>query len=208
MTDGKVKKSDYRKCPICKENGIIHDMVTHEKYPRRYLHKSCLESKMEEIKWQEKENEAREKMFQTLAEIYNVEYSNISPFSYAMFERLRNGTPVFSGKAFDRRYKEGFDYEVIEETLKACRESIEYANKTKNFQSLTQSISYGMRIIVDRIPMISKRVERQRKADEVEKLRAENEKIDHDRIKATEVDSPIPRKRKRKKNENDISKFL
>lgn len=208
-----MAKNDLRKCPICGKADDMSKMVTHESHKRRYFHVECLEQKLkkdeqkkQENEWQEQETARRLHLHETIAEIYDVQFAEIPVRFYAMIEHLRNGSPVFKGKKFDRRYKEGFGYDVIERTYIECRESIEWANNNKDFISMSQALGYGMRIIVDRIPLVERKMRKEKQAQEVREAQKKNEVINNEKLQYFDEEPTI--KPKKKKDNVDISKFL
>ena len=201
-----MAKAGTRKCPICKEIGNMDEMVEHKKFPKRFIHKDCLDSIIEQIEKEEQEAIKRNKMYQCIADIYDVPFDYMPTNFFAMIERLRNGNAVFKGKVFDKRYKQGFDYEVIERAYLACRESIEYANKTKDFKSTNSQFLYGLKIVVDRIPIINHKYQNELKAKEVAEIKDESKVIDVQQLIASEKGQDVPKRKK--KNDNDISQFL
>lgn len=202
-TESKTK-ANLRKCQVCKKTGYFFEM---DKYNRRYYHKDCLENKLKEQEWQEQETARRLHLHDTIAEIYDVQFAEIPVRFYAMIEHLRNGSPVYKGKKFDRRYKEGFGYDVIERTYIECRKDIEWANKNKDFVGISQALNYGIRIIVDRIPMVDKKMRKEKQAQEVREAQKKNEVINEEKLQYFD-EEPTVKPKKKKKNDMDISKFL
>lgn len=198
------------KCLHCGKTDLKEIMVKSEYNSRRYLHEDC--KKEYEAFRREEEREQREKdsMFKTFAEIYEVQnYQDISTRIYIMFTNLRQGNPVFSGKAFDKRYREGFSYYVIERAILDCRDRIEYANKTKDFQSMSSAMFYGIKIIVDRIPSVNKKVQREMAQREIEERRAKQTSIDEELLESVlEQQQGLEERESKKSDTVDISRFL
>lgn len=203
------------KCPICKETDYKTNLIQNDFYPKRWIHESCFEEVREKKEADAKEQAEKDSMYKKLAEIYCLRnYEDLNKRTFTMFANLRAGNPVFRGKSFDRRYREGFSYPIIERTLEEVRENIEYANQTKDFESINTAVYYGIKIVVDRIPAVQRKYEREQRViafNEENRLKALNAVIDEERLDAHEEDSIAKFKAlnaKKKKNENDISAFL
>lgn len=199
------------KCPICKETDSVELLTQHESYKRRYLHPECLEKHLEKVELEKIEEEEKNSMYTKFSEVYGIQnYEDISSRIYGMFSKLRAGNPVFSGKGFDKRYREGFSYAVIERTIVDCEDRIKYSLSDKDFQSVSSAMYYGIKIIVDRIPTVSKKYERELRAKAVQEERKNNPvEVDSGFLDAHEED-PMERFKRNKKrtNERDISSFL
>ena len=203
------------KCPICKQTDFKTNLIQNDFYPKRWIHESCFEEVREQKEADAKEQAEKNSMYEKLAEIYCLRnYEDLNKRTFTMFANLRAGNPVFRGKSFDKRYRAGFSYPIIERTLDEVRENIEYANQTKEFDSINTAIYYGIKIVVDRIPAVQRKYEREQRiiAFNEENRRKELEKVvDEDMLDAYEEDSITKFKKlnsKKKTDENDISAFL
>ena len=65
---------------------------------------------------------------------------------------------------------------------------------------------YGLKIVVDRLPIVNKKYQNELKTKEVAKAREESEIIDVSQLLASEREVERPKNRNR--NKNDISQFL
>lgn len=203
-----MAKANKVKCVLCGKSDSKDIMVKTEHSGRRYLHEDCAEEFENFKKGELEETKSKDSMYKLWAEVYGIQnYQDISSRIYAMFTNLRQGNPVFRGKSFDRRYREGFTYDVIERTIEDCRDKIDYANSTKDFESLSSAMFYGIKIVVDRIPAINRKVQREKASREVEEARALSAKVDEELMESVEEQQNTDRQN-RTSNTVDISRFL
>lgn len=205
-----MAKQSIRTCPVCKKKDKIDVMVQYEKLPNRYLHPECKEMEIEKFKRNQIEKEKKDIFWETLAEIVNLKFIDIPPRIYTLAQNLRNGNPVFNKKKTDKRYRDGFEWDVMTRTVIDSKQKIRTAIETKDFQSIDSALYYVMKIVVNRIPLVNQKMEREKKALEVQKAREES--ITQEEIKNIiryqyDEEDEKPRK-KRKKLGNDISKWL
>ncbi|MDN6721797.1 MAG: hypothetical protein L0L52_06105 [Staphylococcus equorum] len=205
-----MAKQSIRTCPVCKKKDKIDVMVQYEKLPNRYLHPECKEMEMERFKRNQIEQEKKDIFWQTLAEIVNLKFVDIPPRIYTLAQNLRSGNPVFNKKKTDRRYRDGFEWDVMTRTVIDSKKKIRIAIETKNFQSIDSALYYIMKIVVNRIPLVHQKMEREKRALEVQKAREAS--LTQEDIKniiqyQDDEEDEKPRK-KRKKLGNDISKWL
>lgn len=205
-----MAKQSIRTCPVCKRKDKIDVMVQYEKLPNRYLHPECKEMEIERFKKNQIEQEKKDIFWKTLAEIVNLKFIDIPPRIYTLAQNLRNGNPVFNKKKTDKRYRDGFEWDVMTRTVIDSKQKIRTAIETKDFQSIDSALYYVMKIVVNRIPLVHQKMEREKKALEVQKAREES--ITQEEIKNIiryqyDEEDEKPRK-KRKKLGNDISKWL
>lgn len=205
-----MAKQSIRTCPVCKEKDKIDVMVQYEKFPNRYLHPECKEIEVEKFKINQIEQEKKDIFWKTLAEIVNLKFIDIPPRIYTLAQNLRSGNPVFNKKKTDKRYRDGFEWDVMTRTVIDSKQKIRTAIETKDFQSIDSALYYVMKIVVNRIPLVHQKMEREKKALEVQKAREAS--ITQEDIKNIiryqyDEEDEKPRK-KRKKLGNDISKWL
>ncbi len=215
MAEKKVSKGRKYKCPVCKQSEVSSLLVQHEVYPKRWMHPECRDEAIEKKRINTIEQEEKDSMYVKFSEIYGIDnYEDISSRIYTMFSNLRAGNPVFKGRSFDKRYREGFSYPVIEKAIEYCEKEIKYSIETKNFTSTASAMFYGMKIIVDKIPFVQKQYDKEQRIKEFNEANRELEKekeIDIEKMNAFEKDALNKFKeanRKRKRNEKDISSFL
>lgn len=205
-----MAKQSIRTCPVCKKKDKINVMVQYEKLPNRYLHPECKEMEMERFKRNQIEQEKKDIFWQTLAEIVNLKFVDIPPRIYTLAQNLRSGNPVFNKKKTDKRYRDGFEWDVMTRTVIDSKQKIRTAIETKDFQSIDSALYYVMKIVVNRIPLVHQKMEREKKALEVQKAREASitqEDIENIIRYQYDEEDEKPRK-KRKKLGNDISKWL
>ena len=205
-----MAKQSIRTCPVCKKKDKIDVMVQYEKLPNRYLHPECKEMEMERFKRNQIEQEKKDIFWQTLAEIVNLKFVDIPPRIYTLAQNLRSGNPVFNKRKTDKRYRDGFEWDVMTRTVIDSKQKIRTAIETKDFQSIDSALYYIMKIVVNRIPLVHQKMEREKKALEVQKAREAS--LTQEDIKNIiqyqyDEEDEKPRK-KRKKLGNDISKWL
>ena len=205
-----MAKQSIRTCPVCKKKDKIDVMVQYEKLPNRYLHPECKEMEIEKFKINQIEQEKKDIFWETLAEIVNLKFVDIPPRIYTLAQNLRSGNPVFNKRKTDKRYREGFEWDVMTRTLIDSKKKIRTAIETKDFQSIDSALYYIMKIVVNRIPLVHQKMEREKKALEVQKAREAS--LTQEDIKNIiqyqyDEEDEKPRK-KRKKLGNDISKWL
>ena len=205
-----MAKQSIRTCPVCKKKDKIDVMVQYEKLPNRYLHLECKEMEIERFKRNQIEQEKKDIFWQTLAEIVNLKFVDIPPRIYTLAQNLRSGNPVFNKRKTDKRYRDGFEWDVMTRTVIDSKQKIRTAIETKDFQSIDSALYYVMKIVVNRIPLVHQKMEREKKALEVQKAREAS--LTQEDIKniiqyQDDEEDEKPRK-KRKKLGNDISKWL
>ncbi|ARM66687.1 hypothetical protein AM4_028 [Lactococcus phage AM4] len=205
-----MAKQSIRTCPVCKKKDKIDVMVQYEKLPNRYLHPECKDMEMERFKRNQIEQEKKDIFWQTLAETVNLKFVDIPPRIYTLAQNLRSGNPVFNKKKTDKRYRDGFEWDVMTRTVIDSKQKIRTAIETKDFQSIDSALYYVMKIVVNRIPLVHQKMEREKKALEVQKAREASitqEDIENIIKYQYDEEDEKPRK-KRKKLGNDISKWL
>lgn len=205
-----MAKQSIRTCPVCKKKDKIDVMVQYEKLPNRYLHPECKEMEIEKLKINQIEQEKKDIFWKTLAEIVNLKFVDIPPRIYTLAQNLRSGNPVFNKRKTDKRYRDGFEWDVMTRTVIDSKQKIRTAIETKDFQSIDSALYYIMKIVVNRIPLVHQKMEREKKALEVQKAREAS--LTQEDIKniiqyQDDEEDEKPRK-KRKKLGNDISKWL
>lgn len=205
-----MAKQSIRTCPVCKKKDKIDVMVQYEKLPNRYLHPECKEMEIEKFNRNQIEQEKKDIFWKTLAEIVNLKFVDIPPRIYTLAQNLRSGNPVFNKRKTDKRYRDGFEWDVMTRTVVDSKKKIRTAIETKDFQSIDSALYYIMKIVVNRIPLVHQKMEREKKALEVQKAREAS--LTQEDIKniiqyQDDEEDEKPRK-KRKKLGNDISKWL
>lgn len=174
------------------------DLVGVTKKSRKYYHKGdCWDTYLKEKAFKEEEQAKKDQLNEVLLEIYGVK--QVPKDAWAILEDFRCGVPIFKGRQVSRRYKEGYDYLLIKETFSFCSETIEYANRTKNFNGFMGAFMYAMAIIMDKIFVVEKR-QKEREAKRIQ-MQRHIENIDHE-------DQTFESNYKKPSKRTDITEFL
>lgn len=191
-----------RKCMRCKiDDTLMEEMefeVVGEKRPlKKFYHKACYKEHLAEKQFKQEEAEKLDKLVHTIQEIYGV--SSLPNQAYPFLQKLRNGEPVYGKQQVTKRYKEGYDYLLIEETFDYCSSTIEYYNSVKNFDGFMSAFRYALSIIIDKIYLVEKRAQERLKQEiaverQMKQLEAEEESYASNYKKPTQA--------------NDITDFL
>ena len=188
-----------RVCRYCKGKSEMSEMTSiKEGKTNKFFHEKCLKEYQEEQIFKAEQKVKRESLFEKIAEIYGIPLTEFPKPCFVFLENIRNGEEVFKGQKPTTRYKQGYDYDIIEKTYDYCRKDIEYHNRAKDFDSVYIAMRYGLRIIVDKISFV------QRQSDKL--LRQEfllQEKVESDKS----IDEFVSNYKKTE-YKNDISNFL
>ncbi|AGI11793.1 hypothetical protein X915_gp101 [Bacillus phage vB_BanS-Tsamsa] len=157
-----------RKCMRCKiDDTLMEEMefeVVGEKRPlKKFYHKACYKEHLAEKQFKVEEAEKLDKLVHKIQEIYGV--SSLPNQAYPFLQKLRNGEPVYGKQQVTKRYKEGYDYLLIEETFDYCSSTIEYYNSVKNFDGFMSAFRYALSIIIDKIYLVEQRVKSRERAE-------------------------------------------
>lgn len=190
-----------RKCMRCKiEDTNVEDMefeIVGEKRPlKKFYHKHCFVEHQQEKQFKAEEAEKLDRLVETLKKIYGVK--TVPPQAYPFLQKLRNGEPVYGKQDCSKRYKEGYDYLLIEETFDYCSETIEYYNGTKGFNGFMQAFKYALSIIIDKIYFVEQRVKDRNRAEIVAQKQLEQMEMQEEHVSNY----------KKPTRKNDISAFL
>lgn len=165
----------------------------------KYYHKEkCYDDFLEEEKFKEEEAKKKESLYQTVMKIYDIKALPNS--FYMQIEGLRHGNRVFQRQNMGKRYRQGYDYDLIEESYEFSKDSIEWSLENKAFTTLANALNYGLSIIINNIYSVEKRRESRRSKEHMEKL--------SDNVKADKPSAPEEFKssyKKKDKDEDDIS---
>lgn len=191
-----------RKCQRCKiEDTNVEDMefeIVGDKRPlRKFYHKHCFAEHQQEKEFKAEEAVKLDKLVETLKKIYGV--STVPPQAYPFLQKLRNGEPVYGKQDVTKRYKEGYDYLLIEETFDYCSETIEYYNGTKGFNGFMQAFKYALSIIIDKIYFVEQRVKDRKRAEIMAQKQMEQMEFEEVHTQSNY---------KKPTHKNDISDFL
>jgi hypothetical protein len=191
------------KCKLasCGQKGDADEMIvriTHSEtreYKKHY-HPDCYEKQLE----MDKENADRDKLNDIIKSVHKIPEAQPIPQQFWLkIQELRHGMVIFGKKK--KRYKQGFDFDLISETYEHCRESIEYWKKNKEFASLLNELQYGFAIINDKINIVKKKRDKKEHQNKVKEAKKDN-------IEQNIISEEIEVKFKKDKSKKDISKFL
>lgn len=143
----------------------------------KYYHKEeCYEEFLMEEEFKKVEQEKRDSLYKKVMDIYD---TKALPNSfYIQIEGLRHGNRVFKTQSMGKRYREGYDYDLIEETYEESRDAIEWSLQNKAFVNLGNALNYGLSIIINNIYGVEKRRERVQSREHMEEI-AENVKLEN-----------------------------
>ena len=146
------------------------EMVGQKKPVRKNYHKHCYPLFLEDKKFKEEEQAEKDELTEAIKRIWGIK--DIPRQAFPLLEALRNGEPVFGKRQkMGKRYKEGYKYSLIRETLDYIEDTIHYWNSVKDFNgSFMQSFKYSLSIVIDKIYYVEQRaIERERKKEMIEK---------------------------------------
>ena len=138
-------------CRWCGNKSEIEFMekVTKGKTNKYYHKEECYEAYLKEEEFKVEEALKRDSLYQKVMDIYDVK---ALPTSYYMqIEDLRHGNRIFKNQKIGKRYREGYDYDLIEETYDESRSAIEWSLKNKAFVNLSNMLNYGLSIVINKI---------------------------------------------------------
>lgn len=193
-----------RKCQVCGIDDTLMEEMECEivgvktKIPK-YYHKKCYGKHLKEKKFKEEEQVKMDALNETLKEIYGV--SQIPSQAWTLLQNMRNGEPVFGKRQrLSHRYKQGYDYLLIRDTFDYVSDTIEYHNRTKNFDGFMKAFKYGLAIVIDKIYFVELRNEKREQQKKMIEKHFET-------VSAEDMEFKSSYKRKEKSN-TDITEFL
>ena len=188
-----------RVCKYCKEKSDILEMTfIEEGKSKKFFHNKCLKLYQTEQIFKAEQKIKRESLFEKIAEIYNIPLSEFPKPCFVFLENIRNGEEVFKGQKPTTRYKQGYDYNIIEKTYDYCKKDIEYHNRAKDFDSVYIAMRYGLRIIVDKISYVQRLTDKLARQESLMEVKAE----------VTDNSDTFVSNYKKTEHKNDISDFL
>lgn len=139
------------KCQWCGDKSVKEEMVqvTKGKVNKYYHASECYDEFLAEEKFKQVEAEQKDSLSRTVMDIYDVKA--LPPSFYMRIEGLRHGNQVFNKQRMGKRYREGYTYDLIEETYKDSRDAIEWSLRNKAFVNMANALNYGMSIIINNI---------------------------------------------------------
>lgn len=169
------------KCQWCGEKSIRDEMkqVKKGKVNQYYHALNCYDEYIAEEEFKKKEAIERDSLYNKVMKIYGVK---ALPTTYFMrIEALRHGNRVFTKQAMSKRYRQGYEYSLIEETYDYSEDSIIWSLNNKAFDNMANALNYGLTIIVNNIYAVEKRKQAKTSREHFEKI-SENVKEDSENI--------------------------
>lgn len=165
----------------------------------KYYHKEdCYQAYLDEEEFKKEEAIKRESLYETIMSIYD---TKVLPNTFYMqIEGLRHGNRVFKRQNMGKRYRQGYDYDLIEETYLYSKDAIEWSLDNKAFTNLANALNYGISIIINNIYNVERRREAIQSREEMEMI-AENVRKEDD-LPANVFETSY---KKAKEDEDDIS---
>lgn len=153
------------KCQWCEEKApkseMEFELVGKAKPVRKYYHKHCHKDFLEDKEFKRKESEELDKLKATIEDIFGIK--QLPHQAYPFLQKLRNGEQVFGKQDMGKRYKEGYEFSLIEETFRHCEDTIHYWLKAKtDFDGFMGAFRYSLSIVVDKIYFVEQRVQEQK----------------------------------------------
>lgn len=136
------------------------EVVGKKRKSRMYYHKDCYKHFLEDKKFKEQEAKELDSLRLTIEEIFGVR--QLPYQAYPFLQNLRNGEQVFGGQRTGKRYKEGYEFSLIEETFRYCEDTIHYWLNRRDFKGFMNAFKYSLAIIIDKIYFVEQRVESQK----------------------------------------------
>lgn len=157
-------------CRWCGNKSEIEFMekVTKGKTNKYYHKEECYEAYLKEEEFKAEEALKRDSLYQKVMDIYDVK---ALPTSYYMqIEDLRHGNRIFKNQKIGKRYREGYDYDLIEETYDESRSAIEWSLKNKAFVNLSNMLNYGLSIVINKIYEVERKRDTVKKREHMEEI--------------------------------------
>lgn len=154
-----MKGKKTRVCQWCKVDDTLLEDMECEKVGKvnKFYHKHCHQEFLKDKEFKESEKIEKDELVEVLKKIYGVK--EVPRQVYPLLESLRNGLPVFGARQnIGKRYKLGYKYSLIRETFEYCSDTIEYWNKTKDFNGFMGAFKYALSIVIDKIYIVEQRV--------------------------------------------------
>ena len=133
----------------------------------KFYHQSCYEDYVADKEFKRNQVVLKQSLHDKVADIYKIPIDMLPKDYFSYIENIRNGEPAFKGHKPSTKYKEGYEYTIIEKTYDYCRKDIEYWNEAKDFDSIGTAIRYGLRIILDKINYVNRQEQRYEAEDSV-----------------------------------------
>lgn len=183
------------KCPICNLYDSESDMVK-DKYNStvRRFHPKCHSKYLKTKEEKQREKKELDQLIETIKVIHDIKV--VPGQFYPYIQDWRNGNELF-GNIGEKKYKDGYSYDVIRQAYIESKNNIEWAIKNKNFKNTMGMLKYTRRIVEDKFEQINSRVKH---------LDQQINTFEIDSDEGIFVDSDI--EYNKKSDEMDISQFL
>lgn len=150
----------------CEENVSESGKIT-----RMYFHKGeCWEKRLAHKEFLRTENEQLDNLCETIKRVHGLEIIPNSFFSLCL-QPVRNGNYRQGRKVI--KYKKGVSYKMLDETYKYCEKSIEKIRSTKDFGGTLNELKYCFAVVIDKIPVVAKKIRQKQKLEEEWKRKEE-----------------------------------
>lgn len=192
------------KCRWCEEkkDKELMTIVMKGKTKKYYCTENCYPEFLEEEEFKKEEAKKKSQLFQTVSRIYGIKA--LPSGFFAQIEDLRHGNRVFNKQFMGKRYREGYEYDLMEETYLESEESIRWARNNKAFLNLTAELNYGLAIIINNIYDVERRKEATASREHFKKMNENvNEENDFEEEDIVEFQSSY-----KKKEKDNILDFL
>lgn len=193
-------------CQYCGEKSTKDKMVQVKvgvttKVNKYYHEEECYQAYLDEEEFKKEEAVKRDSLYETIMRIYD---TKVLPNSFYMqIEGLRHGNRVFKRQNMGKRYRQGYDYDLIEETYLYSEDAIEWSLDNKAFTNLANALNYGISIIINNIYNVEMKRDSVRSREHMEAI-VENVR-EEDNLPANLFESSY---KKAKEDEHDISFLL
>ena len=164
------------KCQFCTitdtpKDEMEFELVGKAKPVKKYYHKHCYPDFLKDKEFKAKEREKKDKLVETIKKIYGISPTRQLPRQvFPMLESLRNGQEVFGNQSTGKRYKQGYEYDLIEKTYEYCEYTIQDSLKNISSDGFMGVFRYGLAIVIDKIYFVEQReVEKESKKRMVER---------------------------------------
>ena len=137
------------KCVFCNKYDD-RDIMTNLK--KRYIHYECLEKHKKEMEFTEQEKKELDRLVEYIKEVHNIKTLPSSFFPF--LQDIRNGNTRRGKIIGEKRYKEGYTFNVIRYTYRRYKGNIAWAIKNKSFNGTLSMLKYTLAIINDKISIV------------------------------------------------------
>lgn len=179
------------KCVFCEE---YDDKVIMTNLKKRYIHKECLIEYEKDIIFKEREKKELDRLIDYIKEVHNIKV--VPNTFYPFIQDLRNGNNRRGRIIGEKKFKKGYEYNVIRYTYRKHKGNIEWAIRNKSFNGSFAMLKYTIAIITDKISIVERAYSKSKvaKKREEETIRSNKETKEY--------------RYTRSQNKNDISDIL